>query len=421
MQRLGFLTVAVMAGAALSTPGFAAEQAGVSGGVQGQIQLASVGVAIGRQVKSGEQIFIGDRIRSGGDAGMQVMLLDESVFTVGADSDITIDEFVYDPNTNVGKVTASIGKGAFRFITGKIAAARPEAMEVRTPTSTIGVRGTIVYGLNTDTESIAILGGPGPQKNSSDRQGGINVRGSGGDAVEVRRSGYAAITRGNQTIVQFADAALLQRVYTQLFAARTRAAGNSQQLNGGAASDQAGQGIAQAVEAAIATITANQSSDSFNDDREDAAQSSSSNEPVVPGGNTKISQLLAINSGIASYSQAGNVLTGASGGSSGSYIYTATINFASRLISGSFNNINTTGGFNNVSNGSMSFSQNYASLNPNNSAFVSGSGTCGTFSCSGSTSFFNLNGRTAQHASYSLTINGVSTDTSSGGGVANRQ
>jgi hypothetical protein len=58
------------------------QQAGVSAGVRGEVQLASAGSAagvVGRQVKSGEAIYLGDRIRSGPSAGMQIMLLDETV------------------------------------------------------------------------------------------------------------------------------------------------------------------------------------------------------------------------------------------------------------------------------------------------------------------------------------------------------
>ena len=40
------------------------------------------------------------------DSRLQVMLLDETVFTVGPESDMVLDEFVYDPSTNAGKITA---------------------------------------------------------------------------------------------------------------------------------------------------------------------------------------------------------------------------------------------------------------------------------------------------------------------------
>lgn len=129
------------------------QQAGVSAAVRGQVALARASANIvGRQVQSGDPIFLGDAITSGKASGMQVMLMDETVFSIGPNSEISIDEFVYDPATDSGKVTASVAKGVFRFITGKIAQKRPEDMTVRLLTATIGIRGTIVAGAVRSTE-----------------------------------------------------------------------------------------------------------------------------------------------------------------------------------------------------------------------------------------------------------------------------
>lgn len=146
------LTLSLIAASAIAGFAMAAsaqpQQAGVSAAVRGQVALARVSEnVVGRQVQSGDPIFLGDAITSGKSSGLQIMLLDETVFTIGPNSEIAIDEFVYDPATDSGKISASIAKGAFRFITGKIARKRPEDMTVRLPTATIGIRGTIVAGV----------------------------------------------------------------------------------------------------------------------------------------------------------------------------------------------------------------------------------------------------------------------------------
>jgi len=46
-------------------------------------------------------VSIGTRIVTGSDGHMQLLLLDETVFTIGPNSDIVVDEFVYDPDTSV--------------------------------------------------------------------------------------------------------------------------------------------------------------------------------------------------------------------------------------------------------------------------------------------------------------------------------
>jgi hypothetical protein len=98
----------------------------------------------GRQepITSGMQVSLNDHIVTGPGGHMQILLLDETVFTVGPDSDMTLDEFVYDPSTSAGKVTARITKGIFRFVTGKVARIDPEHMKVKLPVGTIGIRGT---------------------------------------------------------------------------------------------------------------------------------------------------------------------------------------------------------------------------------------------------------------------------------------
>lgn len=143
---LSFITASAIAGLSMTATA-QPQQAGVSAAVRGQVALARVSEnVVGRQVQSGDPIFLGDAISSGKASGLQIMLLDETVFSIGPNSEIAIDEFVYDPETNSGKVTASVAKGVFRFITGKIARKRPEDMTVRLPTATIGIRGTIVAG-----------------------------------------------------------------------------------------------------------------------------------------------------------------------------------------------------------------------------------------------------------------------------------
>ena len=62
---------------------------------------------------------MGDKIETGTDGQLQILLLDKTVFTLGPLSAITVDEFVYDPK-NAGD-EAGMVKGVFRAVTGKVA------------------------------------------------------------------------------------------------------------------------------------------------------------------------------------------------------------------------------------------------------------------------------------------------------------
>lgn len=171
-------------------------QVGVAAGVTGPVQLvvAAPGArTAGRNVQSGEAIRIGDQIATGPDGRLQIMLLDETIFTIGPNASLTIDEFVFDSRSGAGKISANVARGAFRFVTGRIANNNPQDMQVKTPVGTMGIRGTVVGGWVGDDRARIVLLGPGSQNNAAERMGRVFVQGNqpGTDGVELRRPGFA--------------------------------------------------------------------------------------------------------------------------------------------------------------------------------------------------------------------------------------
>jgi hypothetical protein len=69
-------------------------------------------------------------------------LPDDTTFTVGPNSDMVIDKFVYDPDNTPRTIMASMSKGVFRWVTGRVAQKDPAQMKVKIPVGTIGIRGT---------------------------------------------------------------------------------------------------------------------------------------------------------------------------------------------------------------------------------------------------------------------------------------
>lgn len=183
---------------------------GVNAAVTGKVYVTGAEAANRRQAKVRENVYRGDAVQTEREAALQILLLDETIFTVGQNCQITVDEFVYDPNGGSGKVAATIAKGAFRFMTGKIGTANPSNVSLRTPASTIGIRGTMgevavgpdaaaicrAAGIGSNvsfdpaTASLVTLRGPGRSRNSFDKSGRIIVSG-GGRSVEVSERGYA--------------------------------------------------------------------------------------------------------------------------------------------------------------------------------------------------------------------------------------
>lgn len=159
-------------------------QVGVAAAVRGQVLLARAGDAA-QPVRSGTAILLNDQVTTRADGQLQILLLDETVFTIGPNSAITIDTFVYDPATDAGTVSAAIAKGVFRFVSGRIAHKDPKQMKVKLPSGTIGVRGTVVSGVVEGTQAtVALIG-----------RGSITVD-NAAQQVEVSRPGFGTIIGG---------------------------------------------------------------------------------------------------------------------------------------------------------------------------------------------------------------------------------
>ncbi|MFH1799959.1 MAG: FecR domain-containing protein [Candidatus Omnitrophota bacterium] len=135
-------------------------QAGVAAAVKGEVQATTPPGQTAHLLKSGDQVFIGDKIETGADGQLQILLLDQTVFTLGPSAGIVVDEFMYDPANDNGKVKASMIKGIFRVVSGKVAHKKPENMSVDLPAGSIGFRGTNVAGIIDGQRSMIVLLGP---------------------------------------------------------------------------------------------------------------------------------------------------------------------------------------------------------------------------------------------------------------------
>ena len=86
-------------------------------------------------------IFSYDDVRTG-NGRIAIEFLDSSVVRLTEHSKIVIDDFVYDPDPNKSKLALNMASGTARFITGRLAGIKKENIFIRTPSATIGIRGT---------------------------------------------------------------------------------------------------------------------------------------------------------------------------------------------------------------------------------------------------------------------------------------
>lgn len=91
---------------------------------------------------------------------LEVTFLDGSRLTMGQNSRLTVDEYVYSGPGSAGRQTIRYGKGLFRFISGSIP---KDQVQIKTPTVTIGIRGTMFRTVvNEDgTGAVSVEYGPG--------------------------------------------------------------------------------------------------------------------------------------------------------------------------------------------------------------------------------------------------------------------
>ncbi|MEM6491114.1 MAG: FecR domain-containing protein, partial [Pseudomonadota bacterium] len=123
--------------------GAAQDVVGVAKRVRGAAELLA---AQGRDklLAPGDRIRQNDIVKTGVNGSALLQLADATVFTVGANAEIKIDRFVYDPaQATQSFAQATILQGALRFISGQIAKENPGGLQIATPVGTIGVRGTI--------------------------------------------------------------------------------------------------------------------------------------------------------------------------------------------------------------------------------------------------------------------------------------
>lgn len=146
-----------------------------------------------------ERLYMADQVQTGANSQLQLLLLDRTTFTVGANARVTIDRFVYDPAANRRAIGINVAHGAFRFMSGRALGRPGGTVEVRTPVAAIGVRGTIFEGVvgedairiagdepavgrvkaDKSEASLIVLRGPGARAQGDTVPGAIDVTGAG--------------------------------------------------------------------------------------------------------------------------------------------------------------------------------------------------------------------------------------------------
>ncbi len=106
------------------------------GDVQIQRGGSSVAAAVGSAVQTSDVIV------TGADSSAGVTFSDNSLVSVGPNSVFAIDKYSFDTTTHAGEFQGSLKQGRLAAVSGKMVKQSPESMQIRTPSSIMGVRGT---------------------------------------------------------------------------------------------------------------------------------------------------------------------------------------------------------------------------------------------------------------------------------------
>ena len=118
-----------------------------TGDVIGSIKTAKGSAFILRdgekiEAEIGQLVHQKDVLKTGSDGSMGMIFRDDTVLSIGNDSEIEVKEFLFDPAQGKLSIVTKLVKGIASYLSGKIATISPESARFETPVATIGIRGT---------------------------------------------------------------------------------------------------------------------------------------------------------------------------------------------------------------------------------------------------------------------------------------
>ena len=113
----------------------------------GRIKVASGAAFIMRDstlipAQTGQEVFEADELRTGADGRIGVTLMDDTRISLGADSEVHLDRFVFAPADGHFGFVFKIVHGVAAYVSGQMAKLSPDSVRLETPTAIVGVRGT---------------------------------------------------------------------------------------------------------------------------------------------------------------------------------------------------------------------------------------------------------------------------------------
>jgi len=108
-------------------------------------------------VTNGTIVELNDRVETK-TGKVKITFKDNTTVSVTENSSLVVDDFVYDPKSNAGRLNLKAAGGTVRYVSGAIAHNDPKSVNIKTPTAAISVRGTdFIMSVNEIGSSMIIL------------------------------------------------------------------------------------------------------------------------------------------------------------------------------------------------------------------------------------------------------------------------
>jgi len=92
--------------------------------------------------QEGMHLILHDVLRTSSNGRIGAILQDGTRLSLGSNTEVKIDDFVYQPVDGKFALLLRMAHGAMSYISGKISQFSPESVKVETPVGVVGLRGT---------------------------------------------------------------------------------------------------------------------------------------------------------------------------------------------------------------------------------------------------------------------------------------
>lgn len=110
--------------------------------LMGQADVTHLGEDRVLPVKLHDQVWFKDVIQTQGESRTKALFQDDSMLTVGENSRVEIDEYIYNPEKNVRQAIVKLMQGQVRALVSKVFKANGSRFEIHTPSAVAAARGT---------------------------------------------------------------------------------------------------------------------------------------------------------------------------------------------------------------------------------------------------------------------------------------